>query len=111
AFRNNLSIIDWGCGQGLASVCFFDFLKKQNIPNNTQKVILIEPSAQALERAKLHTNLYLKDESKIKGICKYLDDVEKSDIETDQPTTVHFFSNILDIEQIDLKKLAQLVGE
>lgn len=110
AFRNNLSIIDWGCGQGLATVCFFDFLKEHNVPNNTQKVILIEPSEQALERARLHTNLYLKDESKIKSVCKCLDDVEKSDIETSQSTTVHFFSNILDIEQIDLKKLAQLVG-
>ena len=107
-FNNNLVIIDWGCGQGLATVCFFDFLKELNIPNNIQKVILIEPSEQALERAKLHTNLYLKDESKIETKCKYLDSVQKSDIETNQPLTLHFFSNILDIQQIDLMKLAQL---
>lgn len=107
-FNNNLAIIDWGCGQGLATVCFFDFLKKLNIPNNIQKVILIEPSEQALERAKFHTNLYLKDESKIETKCKYLDDVQKSDIETNQTITLHFFSNILDIQQINLLKLAQL---
>lgn len=107
-FNNNLAIIDWGCGQGLATVCFFDFLKKLNIPNNIQKVILIEPSELALERAKFHTNLYLKDESKIETKCKYLDDVQKSDIETNQSITLHFFSNILDIQQIDLLKLAQL---
>jgi Asp-tRNA(Asn)/Glu-tRNA(Gln) amidotransferase C subunit len=107
-FNNNLAIIDWGCGQGLATVCFFDFFKKLNIPNNIQKVILIEPSEQALGRAILHTNIYLKDESKIKTICKYIDDVQKSDIETNDPITLHFFSNILDIQQIDLMKLAQL---
>lgn len=107
-FNIDLSIVDWGCGQGLATVCFFDFLKELNIPNYTQNVILIEPSEQALERAKLHTNLYLKDESKIKTVCKYLNDVQKSDIITNQPITLHFFSNILDIQQIDLLKLAQL---
>jgi hypothetical protein len=107
-FSNNLTIIDWGCGQGLATVCFFDFLNENNIPNKTQSIILIEPSKLALERAKLHTNLYLKDESKIKTICKYLNDVQKSDIHTSQPITLHFFSNILDIQQIDLLKLAKL---
>ena len=110
-FNSDLSIVDWGCGQGLATVCFFDFLKSQGIPNHTKKVILIEPSEHALERAKQHANLYLKDETKIKCISKYLDDVEKEDIKTNQTITVHFFSNILDVPQIDLKKLAQLVGE
>lgn len=110
-FNTDIAIIDWGCGQGLATVCFFDFLKSQGIPNNTKKVILIEPSGKALERAKLHTNVYLKDETKIQIVNKYLDDVEKTDIETNQSITVHFFSNILDVPQIDLKKLAQLVGE
>jgi superfamily II DNA helicase RecQ len=110
-FNTEIAIVDWGCGQGLATVCFFDYLKNQGIPNNIQKVILIEPSEQALDRAKLHTNVYLNDETKIQLVNKYLDDVEKEDIETNQSITVHFFSNILDVPQIDLKKLAQLVGE
>ena len=25
-FNTDLAIVDWGCGQGLATVCFFDFL-------------------------------------------------------------------------------------
>lgn len=110
-FNTDIAIVDWGCGQGLATVCFFDFLKNQGISNNTKKVILIEPSQQALERAKLHTNVYLNDETKIQLVNKYLDDVEKEDIATSQSITLHFFSNIIDIPQIDLKKLAQLVGE
>lgn len=110
-FNNDLAIIDWGCGQGLATVCFFDYLKFKGISNKTQKVILIEPSEPALERAKLHTNIYLKDETKIHLVNKKIDDVKKDDILTSQSITLHFFSNILDIPQIDLKKLAQLVGE
>ena len=110
-FNTDLAIVDWGCGQGLATVCFFDFLKSQGIPNNTRKVILIEPSKQALERAKQHIDVYLKDETRIQLVHKYLDDVEKEDIETNQSITLHFFSNILDVPQIDLKNLAQLVGK
>ncbi|WP_185204699.1 hypothetical protein [Chryseobacterium sp. C3] len=107
-FNNNLAIVDWGCGQGLATICFFDFLNKLNIPNNTQKVILIEPSEQALDRAKKHVNLYIKDENKIETKCKFLNDIQKSDVITKESVTLHFFSNILDIPQIDLMKLAQL---
>lgn len=110
-FAKNCTIIDWGCGQCLATVCFFDFIKEHNIQNNVQNIILIEPSTMALERATLHTNAYLKNESKVKTINKFLDDVEKQDIVTNQPFTLHFFSNILDIPQIDLYKLAKLVGE
>jgi superfamily II DNA helicase RecQ len=110
-FSKKLSIIDWGCGQGLATACYFDFLIRHQITNNTQKVILIEPSSKALNRAKLYSNLYLKDESKIRLVKKFLDDVTKEDIETEESITLHFFSNILDVPQIDLKSLAQLVGE
>ena len=110
-FNTDIAIVDWGCGQGLATVCFFDFLRSQGISSDIQKIILIEPSEQALQRAKQHANIYFKDETKIQCISKYLDDLEKADIETIQSITVHFFSNILDVPQIDLKKIAQLVGE
>jgi hypothetical protein len=32
------SIIDWGCGQGLATVCMFDYLKKHDLPNSVKKL-------------------------------------------------------------------------
>ncbi len=111
AFKRELTIIDWGCGQGLATICFFDYLKKEGYQNQTKKVILIEPSEMALNRAKLHVNAYLKDENKLKPVKEYLDDVSKEDIRTDTPVIFHFFSNILDIPTIDLKKLAQNVGD
>jgi ATP-dependent DNA helicase RecQ len=109
-FYQDITIIDWGCGQGLATICFFDYLNQKNIENKTEEVILIEPSEKALSRAKLHVNAYLKDENKIQTVNKYLDDVTDNDIITDTPVVLHFFSNILDIKEIDLKKLAQKVG-
>ena len=50
----DFEIIDWGCGQGIATVCFIDYLTKYNLVSKLQKVTLIEPSAVALERAKFN---------------------------------------------------------
>jgi ATP-dependent DNA helicase RecQ len=65
----------------------------------------------ALDRAKLHVNTYLKDENKIESVNKLLDDVTQNDIKTDTFVTLHFFSNILDIKDIDLKTLAKNVSK
>ncbi len=109
-FNQEFTIIDWGCGQGLATICLFDFLNINQIQNQTKQVILVEPSKMALDRAKLHVNSYLSSVNKTKLINKYLDDVINEDIETDTNVVLHFFSNILDIASIDLKKLAQKVA-
>jgi 2-polyprenyl-3-methyl-5-hydroxy-6-metoxy-1,4-benzoquinol methylase len=79
-FNNDFTIIDWGCGQGLATMCLFDFITQNKIANKVQKVILIEPSTKALERAKLHINANLHDENTIQTVSKKLDEVEPSDI-------------------------------
>jgi superfamily I DNA and/or RNA helicase len=109
-FSEPVTIIDWGCGQGLATICFLDFLKQHSIQSHIQKIVLIEPSQIALDRAELHVSAYLKDDSKINIVNKYLDDVTQEDIEIDHPIILHFFSNILDIENIDLERLSQLIS-
>lgn len=107
AFTNDFDIVDWGCGQGLATVCFLDFLKNLKMQNQVHNVTLIEPSPMALKRATLHVDAYLKDLERIKPIQKYLNDVTSEDIQSGGVRPVfHFFSNILDIKEIDLKELA-----
>lgn len=102
------SIIDWGCGQGLATVCMFDYLKEHNLPNAVKRIILIDPSELALKYAVLHTSLYGVGE--IISVNKDLDHVAVEDIKTDTTVTIHLFSNILDIEKFSLKQLAQTIG-
>ncbi|MEN1760412.1 DEAD/DEAH box helicase [Anoxynatronum sibiricum] len=102
------SIIDWGSGQGLATICMFDYLQKQGAPNAVKKIVLIEPSELALNNAVLHTSIYGVEE--IVSVNKYLDDVTVEDIKTDTPVTIHLFSNILDVEGFSLKQLAQTIG-
>ena len=74
-----------------------------------KKVVLIEPSEVARDRAKTHVNAYLRDEDKIVVIGKYIDDVKVDDIVSDEPVTLHLFSNILDIPSIDLLRLANCI--
>lgn len=105
-----LDIVDWGCGQGLATICFLDYLKDQGVSNNVKKVTLIEPSPAALERAEIHIRGYVGNEVTVSCIGSYLDDVTPKDIAGESPVTINFFSNILDIGSIDLKALAEKVG-
>lgn len=108
--NTDLQIIDWGCGQGLATICLFDFFNKHNLSLDlVKKVVLIEPSEVARDRAKTHVNAYLRDEDKIVVIGKYIDDVKVDYIVSDEPVTLHLFSNILDIPSIDLLRLANCI--
>ena len=107
---DGFDVVDWGCGQGLATICFFDYLREHKIENKVQKITLIEPSSATLERAAIHVRAYVNENVPISCIDRYLDDVTQGDIAGDSPVTIHFFSNILDIGSIDLKLLAEKVG-
>ena len=40
-----IDIVDYGCGQGLATMCYHDFIKNYNLQQQVRSIILIEPSA------------------------------------------------------------------
>lgn len=112
-FENKrIQIIDWGCGQALATICFFDYLKKKDIKCEIEKIVLIEPSKEALERATIHVyanNDYVWEETDIETLNKYIDQVNLTEIESDADLTIHFFANVLDIPNINLSRLAIIV--
>ena len=111
-WNSDMQIVDWGCGQGLATVCLFDFFRQNNMSLDlVKKVILIEPSEKALERAGIHVDAYLNDKERETPVNKYLDDVEGDEIKSNHPITIHLFSNILDIPSIDLYQLARKIKE
>lgn len=115
--QQGYEIIDWACGQGLASVCFLDLLRKSRHISAPRKITLIEPSEFTLHRAEINVRqayspfrtqietkqAYLPTNSDVNGtVVKHIDIVS--------PICIHLFSNILDIEEIDLKGLAQVLG-
>lgn len=105
-----LQVIDWGCGQGLASICFLDYIKEKGIELDIERFVLIEPSKAALNRAKLHLSCYV-DNGKIKAFKKNVNDIQVEDIVSDVDVTLHFFSNILDIASVDIKRLAHTISD
>lgn len=104
-----IEIIDYGCGQGLATICYHDFLQGHNIEQMVKRITLIEPSTMALSRAELLCSRFYPD-AEIIAINKQFDDLTNEDlsISPDIPT-VHLLSNILDVDSYDLQHFSRIV--
>lgn len=93
-------VIDYGCGQGLASALIFDFFERR-LRKLVKKVTLIEPSDAALARATSVLRGYCP-QADITAIRKNFTAITPTDVSA--PTdcaTVHVFSNVLDIGGYD----------
>lgn len=106
-----VEIVDYGCGQGLASICYHDFIIEHNCDQRVRRITLIEPSEMALSRAELLCSRFYPD-AEIIAINKQFDDLTNDDLilSSDIPT-IHLLSNILDVESYDLPHLSRLVKE
>jgi len=110
----NIEIVDWGCGQALATCVLIDYLIENDIHPNVISITLIEPSTVALQRGlSLVRQLFQNDasiDSVVRLVNKYLDDVNPTDLAL-QPDSIkiHLFSNILDVEGFNLERLHQLI--
>lgn len=96
-----IEIFDWGCGQGLATICLLDYLIEKGIAVNIKKITLIEPSEVATQRAEYVLNWYkyiYHYEFDIQVINKVFDDLKENDIQSNGQRRLHLFSNILDVE-------------
>lgn len=97
--NEKFDIVDWGCGQGTATMLLLDFAIEKNIHLDIDNITLIEPSALALSRALLHIDVLKQQHYNLKAINSDLDCLDASELETQSPNkTLHLFSNILDIE-------------
>jgi hypothetical protein len=108
-FETETNIIDWGCGQAMASMAYFDFLNQIGTEQEIKNLTLIEPSEIALKRASLHIRNF-SPATDIHTINKDLDALSNGDfIKNKTHTHIHLFSNILDIDDFSLTALLQLV--
>jgi len=104
-FSLKVNIIDWGCGQGIASMIFLEKYGYEIVKHIT----LIEPSEIAIGRAALHCKKYC-NEITVKTICKKLDDLKVDDFHMPKcDITLHLFSNILDIDDYSQSHVIELI--
>ena len=52
AFAGEISVIDWGCGQGLGTICLLEYLLDKRISCRIHEIVLVEPSMVAIRRAR-----------------------------------------------------------
>jgi hypothetical protein len=113
SITGTIEIVDWGCGQGIGCLSVIEALKDRELINLLKKVTLIEPSEAALNRAKENILYATSDSVTINSIAEYLPTDNSSDKFTGINYTyfhvIHVFSNILDVNSIDLRKIAQAV--
>ena len=104
-----IEIVDYGCGQGLATICYHDFMIEHNAKQIVRRITLIEPSVMALSRAELLCSKFYP-EAEIVAINKRFDELANNDLVLfPEIPTIHLFSNILDVESYNIVKFAELV--
>lgn len=110
--NEQIEIIDWGCGQAMGTINLLDYIQDQGYKIQVEKITLIEPSTKALERGVIHVMSYLGDETEVIGIDSYFEKIHPNTLQSNTGNPViHIFSNIIDVEAIDLKYLSQLLND
>lgn len=114
--NDGIEIFDWGCGQGIGTMAVIEKLRQHNMLGKLRKVVLEEPSDIARDRAVLHVKKALEGNyADVIAVSKYLpsDNGDNSNcitsINVEQPTAIHIFSNILDIEAVSLKGVSKMI--
>lgn len=102
-----VEVFDWGCGQGIATICLLDFFKRERKTPKIKKVTLIEPSVPAVTRAKDIIKCICED-VEICVVNKVFDKLIEKDFVSNNLPKIHLFSNILDVDLFDLPKFISL---
>lgn len=110
--QGTIEIVDWGCGQGIGSLCVLDALSQRDKLQWIKRVTLIEPSSATLGRAIVNVTKATGGGISVLPLNFYLpgnDDNVLQGVDYDAQNVIHVFSNILDVAGIDLAKLARMI--
>lgn len=95
----NFSVIDWGCGQGLASILLQEYIENTgNSKSRISDIILVEPSKHCLSMAENYIQWTIPDIS-IWSINKTEENVDAFDFPRCDLPTIHLLSNVIDMPE------------
>ncbi len=101
--QERIRVVDYGCGQGVATLAFMDYLAQKNVAKDSVlEVHLIEPSKVSLDIAKLLISRLAAVhgiEVTIHGQQRDLDEA-LIPLNTSCGETFHLFSNVIDITAV-----------
>lgn len=109
--EGGISIIDYGCGQGIAEMVLSDYIASKWIDNDFIKdFTLIEPSRENLLQAVEYVQAFYF-ESKIRHYCINDKQITKEHINTNTNTIIHIFSNVIDLEEFEGDRIADILSQ
>lgn len=108
--EGGISIVDYGCGQGIAEMVLSDYLASKLIDNDFAKdFTLIEPSRENLMQAVKHVNAFFMD-GRIDYHCISDKDITVEHINPSENTVIHILSNVIDLADFDGDRIADLLS-
>ena len=107
--NSNIEIIDYACGQGIATICLQEYIDDEDINVDIKRICLIDPSAKALSRAALLCHK-ICPKSEIETIKSTFDELDKDEIPSSKLGKIHLLSNILDMDCYDIEHLADIIN-
>lgn len=100
-FKHPFSVIDWGCGQGLASIVLIDYLESLGIAEcSISDLTLVEPSRHCLGQAIAYVSWCAPDLD-ITGISKKEEDLSYADLSLKPKRILHLLSNVIDMPEFE----------
>ncbi len=108
--ENHISLIDYGCGQGIGPMVFSDFLNEKYIEGDfIDDIWLIEPSKIALSIAKTHVKSFYPF-SNLHTIHNVISSKSLSKIHPKNQVCAHLFSNVIDMPEFPIDVLADYLN-
>ena len=102
------SVIDWGCGQGLASILYNDFIHNKLGNNKIKDFTLIAPSRHCLSMATTYLN-DCRGDFTVYSISEKEENVDPKDFILEGEIIVHLLSNVVDMPEFEGDKIIELI--
>lgn len=96
-WAGNISVIDWGSGQGLAPIILQDHIDKQkSLISCIEEIVLIEPSKACLSRAETFIQWSIPS-AFVYSLSEKEENITISELPSFDNTIIHILSNVVDM--------------
>lgn len=108
--EDGLSVVDYGCGQGIAEMALSDYLRNRRISTGfIEDFTLVEPSKLSLRQCIKHVSAFFTN-SLMTPIAKEDSLLTEDDIKPRKHTVLHILSNVIDLGDFDGRNIANLLA-
>ena len=97
-----LTIIDWGCDQGLSTLALLDYIREKQIDLQIDSIYLIDADTTKLKLAKIYISSLVNKNVSLYLITKSIDKVLDSDLKLQHENNLNIFTNYQNLKHINI---------